>query len=57
VGVLTVRRSSVSAGVTAADRGVFVTGPYTGRTFNVRSIIPGADNSTLEMAIEEGVAT
>ncbi len=56
-GVLSLRRSTDSAGLTAADRGVFVAGPYTGRTFNIRSIVPGHDNSTLDLTIEEGVAT
>ena len=56
-GVLSLRRSTDSAGLTAADRGVFVVGPYTGRTFNIRSIVPGHDSSTIDLAIEEGVAT
>lgn len=56
-GVLTVRRSANTATLLASDRGVFVIGPYAGKTFNIRSIVPGADMSTLEMTIEEGVAT
>jgi head-tail adaptor len=56
-GILTLRRSAQSLTLIAADRGVFIVGPYTGRTFNIRSIVPSHDNSTLELAIEEGVAT
>ena len=57
VGVLTVRRFSTTAALTAADRGTFTLGPYAGRIFNIRAIIPSVDSSTLELTIEEGVAT
>lgn len=56
-GMLTVRRSTDALGITAADRGVFTVGPYAGMTFNIRSIVPSADMSLIEMTIEQGVAT
>ena len=56
-GILSIRRSAQSVTLIAADRGVFVIGPYAGRVFNVRSIVPSHDNSTLELTIEEGAAT
>lgn len=56
-GVLYVRRFADTLGIAAGDRGVFVIGPYTGRTFNIRSIVPSHDMATIEMTIEEGVAT
>jgi head-tail adaptor len=56
-GVLTVRREAATIAITPADRAVFVVGPYSGKTVNIRSIIPGPDNSTIEFVFEEGVAT
>jgi head-tail adaptor len=56
-GTLTVLRSASTAGVTAADRVVFASGPYAGKVCNIRSIIPTPDNSEFEMLLEEGVAT
>lgn len=52
-GTLTVRRSTVSAGLTAADRARFETTPYAGLTCNIRSITPTADRRWIELTIEE----
>lgn len=54
-GTLTVRRDSVTASMTAADRVVFVAGPDTGATAQIRSVIPLSDS--VEMTIEIGVAS
>lgn len=57
MGALLVRRSVLAATITAADRAVFTAGPYSGKTCQIRSIVPTMDNSWLEMLLEEGVAT
>ena len=57
LGVLTVLRCSLTAGVTAADRVVFVTGPYAVRTCRILSVVPTPDNREIEMTIEHGSAT
>ena len=56
-GTLTVQRSSLTAGITAADRAVFVTGPWAGTIGNIRSIVPTPDGADIEMLIEAGLAT
>lgn len=56
-GVLSVRKSSQTEGLTAADRCVFTAGAYAGKVANIRSIVPSMDNSMFEITIEEGVAT
>lgn len=56
-GMLTVRRSTDAKTITAADRAVFVAGPYAGMVMNIRSIVPSADMSAIEMTLEQGVAT
>lgn len=53
-GVLTVLRSTATAAVTAADRAVFVSGPYAGKACQIRSIVPTPDNRELELMLEEG---
>lgn len=55
-GTVTLRRDAVLVGVTAADRIVFVAGPYSGRTAQIRSIVPTPDNAEIEFTIESGVA-
>jgi head-tail adaptor len=57
IGTLTLRRSTASLGITAADRVVFTAGPFAGREFQIRSIIPTPDNREIEMTLESGVAT
>jgi SPP1 family predicted phage head-tail adaptor len=54
-GTLTIRRSSASSAITAADRVVFVTGEWEGKILNIRSIVPTP--AGVEMVLEEGVAT
>lgn len=56
-GTLTVRRTTATAGITAAARVVFVAGPYSGKACQIRSIIPTPDNRELEFLLEEGGAT
>lgn len=56
-GTLTVQRWPATAGVTAADRVVFVAGAYAGKTCQIRSIVPLPGNAEIEMLLEEGVAT
>jgi head-tail adaptor len=55
-GTLTLRRFPATAGVTAADRAVFVSGPYAGKICQIRSVVPTPDNREFEMLLEEGVA-
>lgn len=54
-GTLTVRRDSMTTGMTAADRVMFVAGPDAGTTAQIRSVIPLTDS--VEMTIEMGVAS
>ena len=56
-GVLMVRRSTATEGVTPAYRAVFVSGHFTGKECQIRSISPTMDGAGLEMTIEEGLAT
>lgn len=56
-GTLTVLADPDTKAVTAADRVVFVTGPYAGRTCQIRSIVPTPDAREIELLLEEGVAT
>ncbi|WP_036792021.1 head-tail adaptor protein [Pleomorphomonas koreensis] len=54
-GTVTVRRDSGTAGVTPADRIVFMAGPNKDAVAAIRAIIPLVD--VIEMTIEIGVAT
>lgn len=56
-GVVTVRRCATTASITAADRLVFVTGPYADQTAQILSVVPAPDSSEIAMTIEIGVAT
>ncbi|HND52871.1 MAG TPA: head-tail adaptor protein [Pirellulaceae bacterium] len=56
LGVLTIRRDSVTAGLTAADRAVFVNPPYAGRALQIRSIVLAPDGASLDLTVEEGSA-
>lgn len=56
-GTLTLRRDAVTATVTAADRIVFLAGPYRGATAQIRSVVPTPDNREIELALEAGTAT
>lgn len=55
-GVIIVRRCDITQAITAADRAVFVAGPYSGKTVNIRSLMAGNDSTYIEMVFEEGVA-
>jgi head-tail adaptor len=55
-GVVVVRRCGVTQAITAADRAVFIAGPYSGKVVNIRSLMPGADSTYIEIIFEEGVA-
>lgn len=55
-GTLTVRSCSEARAVDAAHRVGFVTGPYRGRQYQIRSIVPTMDGAEIEMVIEHGVA-
>jgi head-tail adaptor len=57
VGFVTIYRSAVAEGLTAADRGVFTVGPWEGRVFNIRAIAPTEDRRFLDISFEEGAAT
>lgn len=52
-GVLTVLRFAATAGITAADRVVFLAGPYAGRACQIRSVVPMPDNREIEIMVEE----
>ena len=54
--VVKVRRDSGTKAVTAADRIVFETPPYSGLAANIRSIIPQPDNAFIDLVVEQGVA-
>ena len=54
-GTVTVRRDTLTATITAADRLVFVSGPNRDAVAQIRSIIPL--NDIIEMTIEIGAAT
>lgn len=57
-GILRVRRSTDSKGVTAADRVVFVAGRYVGMVCQIRSTpMASVDGSVIEFVLEQGVAT
>ena len=56
-GVLRVRRSADSKGLTAADRVVFVAGRYAGMVCQIRATpMASLDGSVVEFVLEEGVA-
>lgn len=50
-GVMTLRSSALTRGLTAADRAVFVTGPYRDWTVNFTSVTP-RDAHEIEITIE-----
>ena len=56
-GVLTVLAFAGTKAVTAADRAVFVTGPYAGKECQIRSIVATTDAREIEFTLEHGVAT
>lgn len=56
-GVVTMRRCTTTAGITAADRLIFLTGPYADQTAQIRSAMSTPDGSDIEMTIEIGTAT
>lgn len=56
-GTLTVLADPETKTVTPADRVVFVTGPYAGKTCQIRSIVPTPISREIEMMLEEGTAT
>ena len=56
-GTLTVLSDAATRGVTAADRVVFVAGPYTGRALQIISIVPTPDGREVEFSLQDGVAT
>lgn len=56
-GTLTVLAWAQTAAVTAADRVAFLTGPYAGKTCQIRSIVPTPDAREIEMLLEDGGAT
>ena len=51
-GTLTVLACSVTRTITGADRVVFVSGPYAGRTCQIRSIVPRPDGREIELLLE-----
>lgn len=55
-GTVTLRAWPGSEAVTAADKLIFVEGPYAGREVNIRSIVPSGDGHEIELIIEHGVA-
>ncbi len=56
-GVLRVRRSTDSRGVTSADRVVFVQGRYNGKVMQIRGTpIDAIDGASIEFVLEQGVA-
>lgn len=57
VGALTTLAFAETKAVTAADRVVFVTGPYAGKACQIRSILPTPDAREIEFLLEEGTAT
>jgi head-tail adaptor len=56
-GTLTVLADPETKTITAADRVVFVSGPYAGKACQIRSLVPTPDAREIEVLIEEGVAT
>lgn len=56
-GTLTTLAFAETKAVTAADRVVFVTGPYAGKACQIRSIVPTPDAREIEFLLEDGVAT
>ncbi len=56
-GTVYVRRSTTALTISPSDRGTFIVGPWGGKTFNIRSVIPSHDSSMIEFVVEEGGAT
>lgn len=57
LGTLTTLSFAATKAVTAADRVVFVAGPYAGKACQIRSIVPTPDAREIEFLLEDGVAT
>lgn len=53
-GTLTVLAFAATKDVTAADRAVFVVGPYAGKECQIRSIVPTPDAREIEFMLEQG---
>lgn len=56
-GALTVLADAGTRAVTAADRAVFVSGPYAGRTLQIISTVPTPDGREIEFSLQDGGAT
>jgi head-tail adaptor len=56
-GVMMVRSCQVTQSITAADRAVFIAGPYSGKVVNIRSLMSAPNSTYIELVFEEGVAT
>lgn len=54
LGTLTVLFTDTAAGVTEADRVVFLSAPHAGVAFQIRSIVP--TRTDIEFVLESGVA-
>lgn len=52
-GTLTVLRWTATAGLTEADRVVFLAGPYAGKACQIRSVVPTPDNREIELLLQE----
>lgn len=56
-GTLTTLSFAETKAITAADRVVFIAGPYAGRECQIRSIVPTPDSREIEFLIEHGPQT
>lgn len=57
IGTLTIPSDPETKAVAAADRVVFISGPYAGRECQIRSIVPTPDAREIEFLIEHGPQT
>jgi head-tail adaptor len=55
-GIVRVRRDNTTETITPDCRIAFTVGHYTGRTAQIRSIVPMMDGADFEMSVEFGVA-
>ena len=55
-GTLTVLRWAATAGLTEADRVVFLAGPYARKSCQIRSILPTPDNREIELLLQEAAS-
>ena len=55
-GTITIRSCTVARKIDASHRVGFVNGPYRGRYYQIRSIIPTGDSTEIEMTLEHGAA-